>query len=307
MGSKDGKCERALRNLTSPLSPGSNARLEESKVSGTVILFPCFPPAVPLCSCVRLPDLLEAYEGTGSYTKEQRCLLVSHLEDPEQRKHPWPAKLDVAFGIEDPEEVAAREAAAAAAAESAGGEGNGGAKAEAAGGEAGAARGDGTEAGSSPKGGRSLPSGGRGCSGGSRGNASRGPGGRFSSKGRRAGFGDKGGAAAGGMAASAGGIVLLGSPMVDATLDDTEGLKEVIEVLKREMGLANNANGEGTVMMEVCACTARVVGQGRDEGMRVVFFFFAMYGWSFVDLKVVALRLAGEREGRGGGKSVRVV
>ncbi|CAN0095591.1 unnamed protein product, partial [Ectocarpus fasciculatus] len=69
-----------------------------------------------LRGCVRLPDVLEAYEGTGSYTKEQRKLLVTHLEDPEQRKHPWPAKLDVAFGKEDPEELAAKEAAAAAAA-----------------------------------------------------------------------------------------------------------------------------------------------------------------------------------------------
>lgn len=200
-------------------------------------------PTSPGCRCVRLPDVLEAYEGTGSYTKEQRHLLVSHLEDPEQRKHPWPAKLDVAFGIEDPEEEAAREAAdaaAAAAAEVAGGEGGGGVKAEAVGGDTGAARSD-----------RSLPGGGRGCGGGGRGGASRGPGGRFSSKGRRAGFGAKGGAAAGGMAASTGGIVLLGSPMVDATLEDTEGLKEVIEVLKREMG----QEGQGGLKMEVCACT----------------------------------------------------
>lgn len=220
---------------------------------------PCFIPPVysvsPACRCVRLPDVLEAYEGTGSYTKEQRHLLVSHLEDPEQRKHPWPAKLDVAFGIEDPEEVAAREAAAAAAAaaESAGGEGGGGVKTEAAGRDTGAARSD-----------RSLPGGGRGCGGGGgRGNGSRGPGGRFSSKGRRAGFGGKGGAAVG-MAMSAGGIVLLGSPMVDATLEDTEGLKEVIGVLKREMG----QEGQGGLKMEVCACsracTARIVVAGLE-------------------------------------------
>lgn len=210
-------------------------------------------------SCVRLPDVLEAYEGTGSYTKDQRKLLVTHLEDPEQRKHPWPAKLDVAFGKEDPEELAAKEAAAAAAA--AVGEDRAD---RAAAGDAGAANGGGGgggESAASPKG--DAPGSG----------SSRGPGGRFSGKGRRAGFGGKGAGAAAGMAAPAGGLVLLGSPMVDATLEDTQGLKEVIEILKRETGLSDGANGgEGasTLRMEVCMMLVRgLLGRWRWSGVWV--------------------------------------
>lgn len=227
--------------------------------------------------------MLEAYEGTGSYTKEQRHVLISHLEDPEQRKHPWPAKLDVAFGIEDPEEIAAREAAAAAAAEVAAAaaaaafspeEGAADAK-----GTGQAAGGDGAESAASPKGGGGAAStpGGNGTPGGGRGRGGgggRGSGGRFGGRGRRSGSGGKTGGTPEGMAAPAGGIVLLGSPMVDATLEDTQGLKAVIETLKREMGLSKGAGGGeggGTLRMEVRgpghASARGGVGRGnRDKG-----------------------------------------
>lgn len=208
-------------------------------------------------SCVRLPDVLEAYDGTGSYTKEQRHLLVSHLENPDQRKHPWPAKLDVAFGIEDPEEVAAREAAAAAAAAEASaaeaGEGDG-VKIEAVAGQeggAGAAGVDGTGTGdaSSLKGAGDARGRGGGKGGGG-GAGAGGGGGRSSGKGKR-GFAGKGAGAGAGIAAATGGAVLLGSPMLDATLEDTQGLREVIETLKQETGLSEGR--PGGLQMEVSA------------------------------------------------------
>lgn len=53
-------------------------------------------------------------------------------------------------------------------------------------------------------------------------------------------------------------LVLLGSPMVDATLDDTQGLCAVIETLKKEMGLSKEEEvGEGSV------------GEGK-QGRRIV-------------------------------------
>lgn len=202
-----------------------------------------FPgPVIEPLSCVRLPDVLEAYDGTGTYTKEQRHLLVNHLQDPEQRKHPWPAKLDVAFGIEDPEEIqknkdkAAKEAAAA---EAAVGKGDAAKTEPGAGREAGAgaasSSGDGAEAASTPKGATAAAAGGdsRGRGGGGRAGA-----GRSSGKGRR-----------GGAAAVNGVTVLLGSPMLDATLEDTQGLREVIETLKQETGLSDGTKG---LQMEVC-------------------------------------------------------
>ncbi|CAM9822718.1 unnamed protein product, partial [Choristocarpus tenellus] len=50
-----------------------------------------------LFGCVRLPDVLDAYRGGGAYTRSERMSLISHLEDPEKRKHPWPANLAEAF------------------------------------------------------------------------------------------------------------------------------------------------------------------------------------------------------------------
>lgn len=192
--------------------------------------------------------MLEAYEGTGSYTKEQRHLLVSHLEDPEQRKHPWPAKLDVAFGIQDPEEVAAKEAAAKAAA----GDGDGAQREAVPGREAGGvvATGDGAEAATATS---SAKGGGGGGDGAGRGDGGRGNAGRGGAGGGRSGgkarerrrFAGKGTAAV----AATGGGVLLGSPMLDATLEDTQGLREVIETLKQETGLSDSTGG---LQMEVC-------------------------------------------------------
>lgn len=200
-------------------------------------------------SCVRLPDVLEAYDGTGSYTKDQRHLLVKHLQDPEQRKHPWPAKLDVAFGIEDPDEVTAREdkeAKEAQDAKAAAGEGD--VTKEGGSGAAGASTSacNGAETASSPRG----ASGARGGGGAGRGAAR---GGKSSGKARRRSGGRRGGSGEGTDDA-----VLLGSPMLDATLEDTAGLREVIETLKQETGLSDGT-GSG-LKMEVCMHAQSRVG-----------------------------------------------
>lgn len=162
--------------------------------------------------------MLEAYEGNGTYDRDQRILLMNHLADAEQRKHPWPAKLDSAFGIEDPEEATTDSGTKAGTAPGdppAAPLGGGGDR----GGDAGEVL--------SPKGG-SMPGRGRGGSG----RSSRG------GRGVRGRFGGRKRTVAGPAAEAPGGIVLLGSPMVDATLEDTQGLRKVIEVLKKETGMS---------------------------------------------------------------------
>lgn len=166
--------------------------------------------------------MLEAYEGTGTYDHTHRLALMSHLEDPEQRKHPWPAELDAAFGVETqhghaspvPNSVQRPPTSDTKPASS----------------DSSTCKNVGTRSGAEGGSGVSgVSGGGSGCSGrgeklvppplsatvaaqrNSRGRASRG--------------------------AKTEGPVLLGSPMVDATLEDTQGLRAVMEALKREMGL----------------------------------------------------------------------
>lgn len=238
---------------------------------------------------MHLPDVLLAYEGTGVYGEEHRLLLMSFLEEPEKRKHPWPAELDRAFGIETPaaddNDPAVGGAGAAAAMAGAAGtddkptngeekEGTDGgtvgsqagkgrrdydshSKGEPAGGgatmgeESGMATATGVDrsanddAGGGATDGGGKGKGGRGAKGGRRGGGSSSAGKKrsYSSLAAAAGFG-KGGAGAGGGGAAGGEMVLLGSPMVDATLEDTQGLQAVIEVLKEEMGIIA-PKGEG--------------------------------------------------------------
>lgn len=208
---------------------------------------------------MRLPDVLEAYEGTGTYTSSQRLVLMNHLENPEQRKHPWPAKLESAFGAEEPEEPAAPATEAGDKIEGSPGvetptvvNGSTAVVATCKSVEgADSSSGDvGADSGSSQSGGGVSGPGGAAAKGrssrGGKGGRFGGGGGGGGIRGRRGGFGGKGRGAVGGMAAGVGGMVLLGSPMVDATLDDTHGLRAVIEVLKREMG-----HGGGTLKEEV--------------------------------------------------------
>lgn len=239
--------------------------------------------------CVRLPDVLEAYDGTGSYTDDQRQLLLDHLEDPDQRKHPWPAKLDSAFGIEDPESIQESERGVTAAlspsvardanAATASGRmaGDVGSSSSSAGCVSETTAAGASNGASSPKGGSMPGSGGSaaggrvrvgGSSGGNSGRGSRSGKGGKSNRNSRAGFGGKCGAAAGGMtAAGGGGVVLLGSPMVDATLEDTQGLLDVIIALKEDMGISTDGDGgmggegKGALKMEV-----RLVPKDHQKG-----------------------------------------
>lgn len=269
---------------------GSGKRsFDELKPSYTFISLFLFPslshPFPPEKSCVRLPDVLEAYEGTGTYTSSQRLVLMNHLENPEQRKHPWPAKLESAFGAEEPEEPAAPAIEAGDKIEAAPGietptvvnssttvvatcknvEG-----ADSSSGDVGA------DSGSSQLGGGMSGPGGAAAKGrssrGGKGGRVGGGGGGGGIRGRRGGFGGKGRGAVGGMAAGVGGMVLLGSPMVDATLDDTHGLRAVIEVLKREMG-----HGGGTLKEEVRVLVSPLDPFTSFEGLGTYDFFVCIW------------------------------
>lgn len=279
--------------------------------------------------------MLEAYEGMGTYGPEHRELLMSHLEDPEQRKHPWPATLDSAFGIDDPSSACGGPSAKAASASATSAKadekdldskkgksstssssGSSSVNTSGGGGEGKEtqtnAEENSTEFSSSTSSGiNSTAAVKAGVTTASTGNKStkrtkttkttksvksitasthadddagatvnanggrtvddgvsqnnpggvvgatgvRGQGGGKSrSRGGRGGKGGVGGVSSGGVAgakrsvfgrgAEGAGMVLLGSPMVDATLEDTHGLRAVIEVLKREMG-GGSAEGEG--------------------------------------------------------------